>query len=138
MMVHSQVMAGGGRIRGCRSGIFLNLSSPILASRTVPCSHSWFAFQSSMGAPTSAMGWRGERLLSPNYIRISKTSFQENKSTRAYQHSIKYLKLLLHWIPCSGSSLSLGIDCLTIYVRRSIKPALGCISVPSAGNGKRC
>ena len=55
-----------------------------------------------------------------------------------YQHSMKYLKFSLHLIEFSGSSLSFGIGCLTMYVNRSIKPALGCISVPSAGNGKRC
>ncbi len=54
------------------------------------------------------------------------------------QHSIKYLKFSLHLILFSSSSLSVGIDCLTIYVNRSISPAFGCISVPSAGKGKRC
>lgn len=55
-----------------------------------------------------------------------------------YQHSMKYLKLSLHLMPASGSSFSFGIGCRTIYVNRSINPARGCISVPSAGNGKRC
>lgn len=32
----------------------------------------------------------------------------------AYQHSIKYLKLSLHRMFASGSSLSLGMGCLTM------------------------
>lgn len=58
-----------------------------------------------------------------------------------YQHSMKYLKFSPHLIPlpCSStSSFSFGIGCRTMYVRRSINPALGCISLPSAGKGKRC
>lgn len=54
------------------------------------------------------------------------------------QHSMKYFIPSPHLIPFSGSSLSFGIGCATMYVSRSIRPALGCISVPSAGNGKRC
>lgn len=55
-----------------------------------------------------------------------------------YQHSMKYLKLGLHVRLFSGSSFNLGIGCRTIYVRRSIRPARGFISVPSAGKGNRC
>lgn len=58
--------------------------------------------------------------------------------TVTYQHSMKYLKLSLHLIPFSGSSFSFGIGCRTIYVNKSISPARGCISVPSAGKGNRC
>src|SRR4051794_20456669 len=62
----------------------------------------------------------------------------KGEGRETYQHSIKYLKLSLHLIPLSGSSFSFGIGCLTIYVNKSISPARGCISVPSAGKGKRC
>lgn len=57
---------------------------------------------------------------------------------KTYQHSMKYLKFSLHLISASGSFFNFGIGCLTIYVKRSISPAFGCISVPSAGKGKRC
>lgn len=57
-------------------------------------------------------------------------------------HSMKYLKFSLHRMSCpSGvpiSSLSFGMGCETMYVKRSISPALGCISVPSAGKGNLC
>ena len=55
-----------------------------------------------------------------------------------YLHSMKYLKFALHFNLLSGSSFSFGIGCRTIYVSKSIRPALGFISVPSAGKGKRC
>lgn len=58
-----------------------------------------------------------------------------------YEHSIKYLKFSLQRMSCPlgspVSSRSLGIFCATMYVRRSMSPARGSISVPSAGKGKR-
>lgn len=82
------------------------------------------------------------RCCSPRRVFLETVSCQHGFPIRfesvSYQHSMKYLKLELHVRLFSGSSFNLGIGCRTIYVNKSIRPALGFISVPSAGKGNRC
>jgi hypothetical protein len=79
------------------------------------------------------------RVCSFSRLRIEVSLAKAHKRCgRTYQHSMKYLKLSLHLMLFSGSSLNTGMGCRTMYVSKSIRPALGCISVPSAGNGNLC
>lgn len=76
----------------------------------------------------------------PSNRRIKQKQSKANRQT--HQHSIKYFIFWLHRIsgsaPFAGSSFSFGSGWPTMYWMISMSPARGCISVPSAGKGKRC
>ena len=77
-------------------------------------------------------------LLLQTEIMVNSTINTHKSEEGTHQHSMKYLNSPLHLMLFSGSSFNVGVGCRTMYVSRSMRPALGCISVPSAGNGNRC
>jgi hypothetical protein len=105
-----------------------NLSNPTPGGERWPSRPFWPASQPSTDVPASARGWRGGAVLFRDCIEFVNDQDPDQQSRRmgrqkgkisnerviTYQHSMKYLKLSLHLIPFSCSSLSCGMGWRTM------------------------